>query len=187
MTGDIWETDRALLGVGADTGETPEAMFVKEYVSHGDAMLACSRAGMQDARYRLSVMAERVLARPEIQDAIRAHRLATAGLPKVVTEYTRDLLLDDMQRIAEAAEEDGNWNSAISAKKLQAQLAGLLTQEVNVTHRMAVNELSDEQLMKIVSGREVELSAPAPMPPPITMRKIGRPLTVTVDAVSSDE
>jgi len=96
------------------------------------------------------------------------------------------LLLDDMQRIAEAAEEDGNWNSAISAKKLQAQLAGLLTQEVNVTHRMAVNELSDEQLMKIVSGREV-MDAPAPMPPPITMRKIGRPLTVTVDAVSASD
>jgi hypothetical protein len=90
--------------------------------------------------------------------------------------------MDDMQRISEAAYGEGNYPAAISAKKLQAQLAGMLEQTLNVTHRMAVNELSDEQLMKIVTGRDV--SAPPPsiiessLPPASGIRRI----PVTIDA-----
>jgi hypothetical protein len=180
---DLWlPPDAATLGVSGDTGHTPEAVFVREYVEHGDAMLATNRAGLQDSRYRLHVTAERILGRPEIQDAIRAERVLQSQQPRRRVEYTRELLMDDMQRISEAAYGEGNYPAAISAKKLQAQLAGMLEQTLNVTHRMAVNELSDEQLMKIVTGRDVTPPAPAiiesSLPPASGIRRI----PVTIDA-----
>jgi hypothetical protein len=182
---DLWlPPDAATLGVSGDTGHTPEAVFVREYVEHGDAMLATNRAGLQDSRYRLHVTAERILGRPEIQDAIRAERVLQSQQPRRRVEYTRELLMDDMQRISEAAYGEGNYPAAISAKKLQAQLAGMLEQTLNVTHRMAVNELSDEQLMKIVTGRDVTPASiiESSLPPASGIRRIPVANPVTIDA-----
>ena len=69
---ELWDEARA--GVDADTGLTPEGIFVREYVRTGDALVACNRAGLGSSQYPLRVMAERQLARPEIQAAIEAFR-----------------------------------------------------------------------------------------------------------------
>ena len=65
---DLWD-QMVMDGVNADTEMTPDAIFVREYVRHGDEMLAVNRAGLSDSRYSLSVIAEYHLGRPEIKAA----------------------------------------------------------------------------------------------------------------------
>lgn len=152
-------------GVNGDTGMTPDAVFVREYVKTGDAMLATSRAGLNDSRYTLSVLAEHHLRRPEIQAAIAiAREMARDARPSRM-EYTRELIIEDLERLHQDAKDDGMYAPAISAKKVQAQLLGYLDQTVNVRHSVEPREMSTDELRRRIaemSGGEAAGGLPAP-------------------------
>lgn len=159
---DLW--DQVVMdGVNGDTGMTPDAVFVREYVKTGDAMLATSRAGLNDSRYTLSVLAEHHLRRPEIQAAIEIARELSRDARPSGMEYTRDLIIEDLERLHRDARDDGAYAPAISAKKVQAQLLGYLDQTVNVRHSMEPREMSTDELRRRIaemSGKEAALPAP---------------------------
>ena len=46
---------------------------------------------------------------------------------------------------------DKDYTPAIAAKKLQAQLMGVLQETVQVTHKMDVTRMTDDQLMKLIA------------------------------------
>lgn len=159
---DLW--DQVVMdGVNGDTGMTPDAVFVREYVKTGDAMLATSRAGLNDSRYTLSVLAEHHLRRPEIQAAIEIAKELNRDAKSAVGGYTRELILEDLERLHRDARDDGMYAPAISAKKVQAQLLGYLDQTVNVRHSVEPREMSTDELRRRIaemSGKEPALPAP---------------------------
>lgn len=159
---DLW--DQVVMdGVNGDTGMTPDAVFVREYVKTGDAMLATSRAGLNDSRYTLSVLAEHHLRRPEIQAAIEIAKELNRDAKSAVGGYTRELILEDLERLHRDARDDGMYAPAISAKKVQAQLLGYLDQTVNVRHSVEPREMSTDELRRRIAemtGKEAALPAP---------------------------
>ena len=159
---DLW--DQVVMdGVNGDTGMTPDAVFVREYVKTGDAMLATSRAGLNDSRYTLSVLAEHHLRRPEIQAAIEITRELHKGSRSVPAEYTRDLIIEDLEKLHQKASDDGAYAPAISAKKVQAQLLGYLDQTVNVRHSVEPREMTTDELRRrIAEMSKGEAALPAP-------------------------
>ncbi len=145
----------AIWGVQADDRMTPEAVFVEEYVRSGNAFLACSKAGFRDPRYPMDVTAQRTLERPEIQAAIRAYRKAGFGKQRRVGEYTREVMLHELQMVHEKALEAGAYGPAITAVNTQAKLLGFMDQTVNVNVRMTAQELPLDELRRLVAqGRE---------------------------------
>lgn len=134
-----------------DFDDATEAVtiFVEQYLKTGNAMIACSRAGIRDPRYPMEVTAERTLQRPDIQFLIKA--FGKLQVPEQPIEVTRETNIVDMQTVYEKALEDRQYGSAISAKKLQSLLMGVLTQNINVTHRHTVDNMSDDELMRIAN------------------------------------
>lgn len=160
----MWDST-VMHGVNGDTKMTPDAIFVREYVRTGDEILAVSRAGLNDSRYALSVVAEYHLARPEIQAAISIQRELSKDLEtarrRMLGGYSRELILDDLENLHQKAKEDGAYAPAISAKKVQAQLMGYLDQTVHITHSVEPREMSTDELRR----RIAELSGNS-LPPP---------------------
>lgn len=148
--------DDILRGVEGDTKLTPEAIFVDEYVRSGNAFLACNKAGLSDPRYPMEVVARRTLDRPEIKAAIGvARELKRKGqlggtMPGL---YSREMLLEELQRTHEQALADRQYGSAIGAVKTQAQILGYMEQTVNVMHRVSPREMSLEDLRRLVAER----------------------------------
>lgn len=147
---DLWD-QTVMDGVNGDTRMTPDAVFVREYVKTGDALLAVSRAGLGDSRYALSVVAEYHLSRPEIQAAIGIQRELAREDVRRDRGYSRDLILDDLEVLHQKAKEDGAYAPAISAKKVQAQLLGYLDQTVNVRHSIEPREMSTDELRRRIA------------------------------------
>lgn len=133
--------------------ETPDVIFVREYVKTGDALLAFNRAGYVTGGVGAKVAAERTLARPEIKLALSV--LAEMGIEKgediPVDPQSREGLVDRLDVIHEAAMEEGAFPSAINAVKVQAQLLGYMDQVVTVNHHVSARELSLEDLRMLVS------------------------------------
>jgi hypothetical protein len=150
---DILGSD-VLMGVEGDTRMTPEAIFVEEYVRSGNAFMACNKSGLVDPRYPMEVMARRTLERPEIQAAIALTKelkgRRSGDLPGM---FSREMLLDELQRVHEKALEDKQYASAITAVKTQAQMLGFMEQTLNINHRVSVKELSLEDLRRMVAER----------------------------------
>lgn len=146
---ELWD-QMVLDGVNGDTKMLPDAIFVREYVRHGDEVLAVSRAGLSDSRYSLSVVAEYHLARPEIQAAISIQRelvKENAALKKrLLGGYSRELIIEDLETLHLKAREDGDYAPAISAKKVQAQVLGYLDKTVHVTHSLVPREMTTDEL-----------------------------------------
>lgn len=124
------------------------AIFVEHYRRTSDAVAACQRAGLRDIRYDIRVFAERTLARPEVQSALKGLENAD-GSVSAPLEITRETLVNDMQEIFDKAMTDGQYQAAIASKKLQAHLTGHLVEEVKITHAYDVNMMSDAQLEQI--------------------------------------
>ena len=163
----MWDST-VMHGVNGDTKMTPDAIFVREYVRTGDEILAVSRAGLNDSRYALSVVAEYHLARPEIQAAISIQRELSKDLEtarrRMLGGYSRELILDDLENLHQKAKEDGAYAPAISAKKVQAQLMGYLDQTVHITHSVEPREMSTDELRRRIaelSGNSLEDNRPA--------------------------
>ena len=141
----------AFMGVAGDTGMTPDAIFCREYLRTGDAKIACVRAGLANAEYPIAVQAEAQLRRPEIRAALEAMQVQGVKRERVVV--TRDLIIEELQAAHEAAMRGGQVASAVSAKKLQAQLLGYLDTTVNVNHTVSARDLPLAELRALVAGR----------------------------------
>jgi hypothetical protein len=124
-------------------------IFVQQYIAHGNAMVACNRAGIHDPRYAAEVVAERYLKQDFIQVALAA--FAASKAPDQPIEVTRDTLVADMQVVKSKALDDRQYGSVIAASKLQGLLLNLLTQNINVNHRHTVDTMSDAELMRIAA------------------------------------
>jgi len=149
---DILDDETIRMGIEADTGLTPEAIFVDEFLRTGNAFMACNRAGMADPRYPIEVMARRTLARPEIQAAITLGKRLMEKQPKLDANglYSREFLLDGLQRTHEQAFTDRSYSAAISAIKVQAAMLGFMEQTVNINHTTSAKELSLDELRRMV-------------------------------------
>lgn len=141
--------------------ESPDVIFVREYVKTGDALLAFNRAGYVTGGLGAKVAAERTLARPEIRLALSV--LADMGIEKQedipVAPLSRDGLVGKLDVIHDAAMEEGAFPSAINAVKTQAQLLGYMDQVVTVNHNVRPSELSLEDLRAMVA---IELNKAPP-------------------------
>lgn len=132
-----------------------DQVFVETYLKHeGDeaaALIAYRRAGFIEPEYPIVVAASRHLARlkPEI-DAAR-------GVVKslVRADRSRDSLLTDLDKVFESALADKDHAACVNAKRLQAQIDGLLVEDVRVTHKVDVTMMTDEQLLKIINSKPV--------------------------------
>lgn len=133
-----------------EVDDSPDAVFVREYMRTNDAKLACVRSGLVDSRYPLGVTAERVLRRPEIQAAIAAVRALGLG-KRERTEYSRELILDELQVIHDRSVETGQMTAAISALKEQSSLLGYREQTLNVNVNVKPSEMSLAELEAAVS------------------------------------
>jgi|GEM_PF-3379075 len=135
--------------------EDSDAVFVQEYVDHGDAMLACVRADIRDPRYPMDIIARRMLERPEIRAACKA--LAAISEFRQHVDVTRETIVADMQRVYEQALDRDMLAQAVASKKLQADLLGFIAQKIEVTHR-DVTEMTESQLTKI-AGKSLIIDA----------------------------
>jgi hypothetical protein len=134
-----------------------DLVFAREYVrlralkSKNAAELACVRAGITNPEYHIKVVADRQLARPEVQRLIT--EAESSGILIERTEYTRDLFLDELQAVHERALDAKNFTSAISAVKTQAQLLGFMDQTVNINHTVTAKDLDLQTLRAMVADR----------------------------------
>lgn len=140
--------------------DSPDALavFVTEYVRHQDqpdaGVIALTRAGLRDPAWAPSTMAERYLAREDVQAAIAIARKFYK--PVDTKEVTTQTLSDHLEHIIQQALQDRQYQPAINGRKLQAELHGLLKQQVEHTHKVTVKTLTDEQLEKIAAGGIIE-------------------------------
>ncbi len=133
-----------------------DALFVREFLKNegrddAAAVTAYRRAGYFNPAYPIAVAAERILSRPDIQAAIAAAR--PNFKPKVQGERSRDSVLADIDAVFESALEAKDHSAAINAKRLEAQLQGYLQENIQVTHKLDVTELSDDQLLRIINKK----------------------------------
>ncbi len=120
--------------------------FAREYVRTGSVITAIQRAGVQNPAFRMSVWGERLLARADVAGWVADEMEAEAARgPKV---FTREVLTEDFQEIYERAMSEGEFTPAVSAKKAQAELLGLMDKNVNVTFTTKGEEMSMEAVEK---------------------------------------
>lgn len=142
------------------TSEDRDAIFARVYVEQralkkgNAAEIACVRAGITSPELNMSIVASRQLARPEVQRLVMAAE--ASGYEVERREYTRDLFLDELQAVVQAAMDKGAYPSAISAVKTQAQLLGMLDQTVNVNHSVSAKDLSLSELRALVARELVD-------------------------------
>mgnify|MGYP003393119859 FL=1 len=135
-----------------------DGMFVKIYVQTGDALDAYVRAGYKVHGYEGRTVTEYLLERPDIQLAIAAASAARSS--KSPVEITRDSIISDLEDIHSNAMMDKEYAPAIAAKKLQAQLAGHLVENVQVTHKMDPKMMTDAELMRMIELKRKQITAP---------------------------
>lgn len=139
----------------------PEQVFAETYVRNGrDGAAAVRKAGLQDTRYAMSHVVERLLARPDVQSYIAAAE-AMVPVNRDLGQYTREFFLHELQEVHEKSLEANQFASAISATKLQAQLLGMLEQTVNVNHVMTPRDLSLNDLRAMVGRLVGDEAVPA--------------------------
>ncbi len=139
------------------TPEERDELFAKAYVEaralkkQNAAEIACVRAGISNPELNMAIVAARQLAKPEVQDLIRHYE--NEGVEIERRDYTRDLFLDELQAVAQAALEAKAFPSVISAVKTQAQLLGMLDQTVNINHTVTAKDLDLQTLRAMVADR----------------------------------
>ncbi len=132
---------------------TPEqlAVFVQEYIRREDqpdaGVLGVIAADLRDPHYPPHHVAEYLLARAEIQAAIKAAK--SFYKPPGIKEITADTILADAESLYQRASDDRAYPAALAAKKLQSEILGLLKKEVTFNVKHSVTTLTDEQLEAI--------------------------------------
>lgn len=143
-----------------DPLEDPEklAIFVQEFVRHDGkddaAIIAITRSDLRDPRFHPETLADRVLAKPEIQAAIRAVRAVSK--PALGSSVTTDSLVNDMQMLYEKCVDERQYTPAIAAKKLQGELTGALNKNITLTVKHSVSDMTDAQLEAIAKRKTID-------------------------------
>jgi len=139
-----------------------DATWVIEYLNNerdpAAAKIACIKAKIKDLDCSLAVSAQRQLARPVIQAAIKAAQAVKAAQPE--PEITLGTLTAHAEDIRERAMEDRQYPAALNAVKLTAEMHGFLDKTININHSMKVEEMDTAALMKIAAGAKPALEVP---------------------------
>lgn len=130
-----------------------DALFVKHYVRHHDAVQACTQARIWVGGYDMRDVASIQLQRPDIR-AMIARAESSTREPEPAMEFTRESAVSDLQEVYERCMSAGEFTPAITAKKTQAQLMGLLDQNVTLTVKNEVTAMTDEQILKMIKQRQ---------------------------------
>lgn len=139
---------------------TPDqiAVFIQEYVRREhqpDAgVLAVIAADLRDPQWLPHHVAEMILSKPEIQAAISAVRAVYK--PPEIKEVSAETITADAETIFEKAKNDRQYTAALAAKKLQAEIAGLLKKDININVRHSVETMTDEQLEAIARRAPID-------------------------------
>ncbi len=134
------------------------ATFVQEYVrreNEADAgSLAVIASQLRDPRWLPHQIAEQLLAKPEIQAAIKAVRAVYK--PRATQEVSVDTISMDMETIYQEAKDARQFTEAIAAKKLQAEIRGLISKTLNVNVKHSVSTMSDAELEALARRKAIE-------------------------------
>lgn len=134
------------------------ATFVQEYVRReGEAdagSLAVIASQMRDPRWLPHQVAEFLLAKPEIQAAVKV--LRSVYKPKATQEVSVDTISMDMETIYQEAKDARQFTAAIAAKKLQAEIRGLISKTLNVNVKHSVSTMTDAELESLARRKIIE-------------------------------
>lgn len=156
-----------------------DAIFVKVFLQTGDGLDACKRAGFVVHGYDDRTVAEYLLDRQDIQISLLLAKESKERKPAVV-DITRESIISDLDTIHQSAMIDKDYTPAIAAKKLQAQLMGVLQENVQVTHKMDVTQMSDEQLMKMIALKAKQEDLKMIDITPVGLGQINGPTTTNI-------
>jgi hypothetical protein len=140
--------------------ENPDRLrdFAREFVRTGSGVSAAQAARVVNPQYRIVIWAEKLLKRSDVQGWVAEARTEGLDKPKPVT---REAIADDLQEVFERALGDGAYAPAVSAKKTQAEVLGLMEKNVRVTFGRDVKELSmddlERELARLQSEGVIEL------------------------------
>lgn len=128
-------------------------VFVKEYLrlegrDDAAAVTAYRRAKYFDPAYPVVVAADCTLTR--LRSKIEAAR-KTIKPTAMGQDRSRDSVLADLDQVFESALGEKDHSAAVTAKRTQAQIMGLLSENISVTHKMDVSTMTDEQLLRILN------------------------------------
>lgn len=134
------------------------ATFVQEYVRRETEEDAGSRAviaaQLRDAMWLPHQVAEMLLAKPEIQAAIKV--LRTVYKPKAGAEISGETIKMDLEVLYQEAKDARQFTAAIAAKKLQSELLGLLSKDININVRHSVSTMADGDLEAIAKRGAID-------------------------------
>ena len=135
--------------------EDPDRLrdFAREYARSNNALIAGQKARVANPQYRLEVWTQRLLKRADVQTYIAEARAEGLDKPRQVT---RETIADDLQEVFERALPEGAFAAAVTAKKTQAEVLGLMEKNVRVTFGRDVKELTMEDLERELSRLQSE-------------------------------
>lgn len=140
--------------------ENPDRLrdFAREFVRTSSGVSAAQAARVVNPQYRIVIWAEKLLKRGDVQGWIAEARAEGLDKPKPVT---REAIADDLQEVFERALDANAFAPAVSAKKTQAEVLGLMEKNVRVTFGRDVKELSmddlERELARLQSEGVIEL------------------------------
>lgn len=134
------------------------AVFIQEYIrreQQPDAgVLAVIAADLRDPQWLPHHVAELLLARSDIKAAITAARAFYK--PPGIKEVSAATITADAETIFQKATGDRQYTAALAAKKLQAEIAGLLKREIDVTVKHVVS-MSDRDLEAVARSGVIDV------------------------------
>lgn len=146
-----------------------DQIFVRLYLQTGDVLDSFIRSGHEPHGYEKRTAAEYLLERADIQLALKT---AETLKPKAPVDITRESIVSDYENVYSEAFRDKDYTAAIAAKKNQAAILGLISENVQVTHRMDVTQMSDEQIMKILTARSKHIDGEFTIAAPVGLGQL---------------
>ncbi len=126
-----------------------------EYFAAGDtqgrARDSAVKAGYQGGPKVASARATEMLAMPKIQEQIRKLQIKVNRKQGV----TVDSILNDLKRLQQKAEDEGNYPSALKATELLGKHLAMFTDRIE--HVRSIEEVSTEELLGLVSELRAKL------------------------------
>lgn len=132
-----------------------QRIFAREYATDHNATQAAIRAGYS-AKTARTIGAQN-LTKLDIREEVE--RLDSERMRRL--NLSADFVLENIVRLAEEAQERGQFNAALRGYELLGKHLGLFTDKVEHSGKMRVkvSEMTDEQLAAEIAELEQELAA----------------------------
>ena len=145
------EDQSAVLAPLPDIGLTDQRdiVFAVEVARSGDPIRAVMRSGHESGDLTLQQIAERVLARPDIQRAIDIAKRQTALMR--AADVTYEATAAAAWELFETARTQNRLSDANASLKLFAQLSGFLIERREIRHSGSIKQLTEAQLEDVVA------------------------------------